>query len=562
MKLTPNLNLKKPEGTDVVDINDLNGNADILDAAVTGKIDKVAGKGLSTEDYTTVEKNKLAGITAGAQVNTVTSVAGKTGAVTLAKADVGLGNVDNVQQAPITHVGAGGTAHAAATTSAAGFMSAADKSKLDGVATGANNYTHPATHPPSIIAQDASNRFVTDAEKANWNGKVSKTGDTMTGALVLPVNAAGQNVPVQTTGNLTYYVRTDGNDANTGLSNTSGGALKTIQAAIDKIPHAVNHNVTINVADGTYPAQAWIDGFTGKATIIIRGNITTSANVSVQGFIVVGNSCQVSFEGMTNVHNSNACIYASRTAFVSANKINCTVTNLSSDAAFVAADGATLKVESCTISNRGTCFQAAGPGTSVYAVNNNGTGNGGLISASSGGRVDVTGAMPSATNPDWCDRGIIIRNGGAINPWGDNTTNSRSSVSAYAGSIQTFTGGVLTKITSMSNLNYDNLGEWSTTSGAFTAKQSGHYFVQFQFESSVAPPTGTSVYATANLNGAHYDLAQMQTSQTSHGLLLNGSRIMKLNAGDVISFYVGPSPSVTVSNTNAASTYCSITKIA
>lgn len=32
-----------------------------------------------------------------------------------------------------------------ATTSAAGLMSAADKTKLDGIETGANNYTHPTT---------------------------------------------------------------------------------------------------------------------------------------------------------------------------------------------------------------------------------------------------------------------------------------------------------------------------------------------------------------------------------------------------------------------------------
>lgn len=41
------------------------------------------------------DKSKLDGIQAGAQVNTVTSVAGKTGAVTLTKSDVGLSNVDN-----------------------------------------------------------------------------------------------------------------------------------------------------------------------------------------------------------------------------------------------------------------------------------------------------------------------------------------------------------------------------------------------------------------------------------------------------------------------------------
>jgi len=36
---------------------------------VSGKVDKVDGKGLSTNDYTTTEKNKLAGIAAGAEVN-------------------------------------------------------------------------------------------------------------------------------------------------------------------------------------------------------------------------------------------------------------------------------------------------------------------------------------------------------------------------------------------------------------------------------------------------------------------------------------------------------------
>ena len=59
------------------------------------KVDKVPGKGLSTNDFTNALKNKLDGIEAGAQVNTVTSVAGKTGAVTLTKSDVGLGSVQN-----------------------------------------------------------------------------------------------------------------------------------------------------------------------------------------------------------------------------------------------------------------------------------------------------------------------------------------------------------------------------------------------------------------------------------------------------------------------------------
>ncbi|RJE84267.1 hypothetical protein D3P07_23135 [Paenibacillus sp. 1011MAR3C5] len=107
MQLTPNLKLKKPEGTDNVNIDDFNGNADILDTAITGKVDKVTGKGLSTEDYTPAEK-----------------------------------------------------------------------SKLTGIAAGANNYVHPASHPASMITQDASNRFVTDAEKTVWNAKASTSSAT------------------------------------------------------------------------------------------------------------------------------------------------------------------------------------------------------------------------------------------------------------------------------------------------------------------------------------------------------------------------------------------------
>jgi|GEM_PF-6735627 len=74
-----------------------------LDDSLKSKINEV--ETLSTEldshkaddvrHFTTADRTKFAGIQAGAQVNTVTSVAGKTGAVTLVNSDVGLGNVQN-----------------------------------------------------------------------------------------------------------------------------------------------------------------------------------------------------------------------------------------------------------------------------------------------------------------------------------------------------------------------------------------------------------------------------------------------------------------------------------
>jgi hypothetical protein len=64
-----------------------------------------------------------------------------------------------------------------ATTIANGLMSYTDKIKLDGIAASANNYVHPANHAPSVISQDASNRFVTDTEKTTWNAKAPSASD-------------------------------------------------------------------------------------------------------------------------------------------------------------------------------------------------------------------------------------------------------------------------------------------------------------------------------------------------------------------------------------------------
>lgn len=59
---------------------------------------------------------------------------------------------------------------------ASGLFSGSDKNKLDGVQNNANNYTHPTTHPPSIIVQDTTNRFVTDSQIENWDAKETTSG--------------------------------------------------------------------------------------------------------------------------------------------------------------------------------------------------------------------------------------------------------------------------------------------------------------------------------------------------------------------------------------------------
>lgn len=108
-----------------------------LKSKLNAKVDKVDGKQLSTNDYTTAEKNKLAGLSnyshptsAGNKHIPAGGAAGKI----LGWASDGTAQwVDDKD-----------TTYNDVTQSAHGLMTAADKTKLDGIAAGANKYIHPS----------------------------------------------------------------------------------------------------------------------------------------------------------------------------------------------------------------------------------------------------------------------------------------------------------------------------------------------------------------------------------------------------------------------------------
>lgn len=82
----------------------------------------------------------------------------------------------------------------------------------------------------------------------------------------------------------TYYVRTDGSDANDGLTDASGGAFLTIQKAVDVVSQTLDmgaYQVTIQIKDGSYAAGAVLKPCVGTLTPIIQGNAVTPANVHV-----------------------------------------------------------------------------------------------------------------------------------------------------------------------------------------------------------------------------------------------------------------------------------------
>lgn len=129
----------------------------------------------------------------------------------------------------------------------------------------------------------------------------------------------------------TYYVRPDGDDDNTGLTNTTGGAFLTIQAAIDaaySLNLADAYAVTIQLADGTYTGGAYITGLPNGtqndlvgAPIIIRGNASSPENVIISTtsahclYAADGAKVQIRDVELRTTTSGN-CIYAFNNATV------------------------------------------------------------------------------------------------------------------------------------------------------------------------------------------------------------------------------------------------------
>lgn len=79
-----------------------------------------------------------------------------------------------------------------------GKMSKEDKAKLDGVEAGANNYAHPDSHEASMIVQDDNHKFVTAAEKAQYDENTKYTNDmpTVTGIGGIAAGTTFDNMPL------------------------------------------------------------------------------------------------------------------------------------------------------------------------------------------------------------------------------------------------------------------------------------------------------------------------------------------------------------------------------
>ena len=148
--------------------------SDAVQTALDGKVDdsQVLTNVPANAKFTdTVYTHPTSGVTAGTYKKVTVNAQGH---VTAGENPTTLSGFGITDAAPKSHVGSTGTAHGVATSDVDGFMSSTDKVKIDTVESNANNYTHPASHPASMITQDSTHRFVADTEKSTWNTVTNK----------------------------------------------------------------------------------------------------------------------------------------------------------------------------------------------------------------------------------------------------------------------------------------------------------------------------------------------------------------------------------------------------
>ena len=134
----------------------------------------------------------------------------------------------------------------------------------------------------SNIASPAANKLAYMTGAATWGLIDFKSwARTFLSAADLSAGRLALGVRDTLTANRNYYVRTDGSDSNNGLANTSGGAFRTINKAVNVLLalDCSTYNVTIFVGAGSYAENVELGGSVlGTGTYKITGDVTTPAN--------------------------------------------------------------------------------------------------------------------------------------------------------------------------------------------------------------------------------------------------------------------------------------------
>ncbi|WP_371223644.1 DUF2793 domain-containing protein [Roseovarius sp. 2305UL8-3] len=200
-----------------------------------------------------------------------------------------------------------------------GLNTSADATNRLAVASEATLLTHDGAGHQLKINKDATTDTASLLFQTGWSGraemgttgsddftiKVSPDGtqfltaltvDADTGKVSFPQNGSSRE---QLSADRTYFVRMDGSDSNTGLSNSAGDAFRSLQHAINRLLSldCGTYDVTVQVAPGDYSENVSVSGqILGSGTYKIVGDTTDPKQVKTQK-IICTQGASLSIEG-------------------------------------------------------------------------------------------------------------------------------------------------------------------------------------------------------------------------------------------------------------------------
>lgn len=211
-----------------------------LESSISNKVDKITGKSLSTNDYTTEEKNKLAGIAENANNYTHPTTAGNKHIPSGGKSG------------QILRWSANGTAvwgsendttYSEATQTVSGLLSANDKVKLDGISANANKITvdsalsSTSTNPlqNKVINSELAKKadishgehvtFTTTAPKANGTASAGSAATVSRSDHVHPLQTSVTGSSGSCTGNAATATKATSDESGNNIKTSYGASL-------------------------------------------------------------------------------------------------------------------------------------------------------------------------------------------------------------------------------------------------------------------------------------------------------------------------------------------------
>lgn len=288
--------LKAGSGVTITDDNTINTSVDLsgvtnsiseLDSKIeaeisratiaeSNKVDKIVGKGLSTNDYTTNEKNKLAGIASGAEVN-VQSDWNQTD----------INSDDYIKNKPV-----------AATIEKDGLMSASDKSKLNKI-NDVNFAFNGVDYKVDSISLKGQALNINQGTFLNKTQEISQASTTQAGVMSSADKKKFDSVPNTVLSSISFRT---GN-----ASNLSIGAQTATYNTVTGVYKSTESVIVMPVVSGTQAGIMIASDKTKLDSIAEGANAYTlpAATTQVLGGVKIGNNISLADGGVISINKTN-----------------------------------------------------------------------------------------------------------------------------------------------------------------------------------------------------------------------------------------------------------------